>query len=211
VAPLVPFSESTLSRCAGAGHRFCESYLALARPNRSGETPVDLLFAPNHMWLSVSEEGMCHLGLDAFAANVAHPVERVTFVTAAGTRRPTIALQVEGIEWPMTFPNPMLIRNVNTGLQTHPDRLSEDPYGTGWLFEGWEIPDRTRTGLIAGPAAAAWITEERRRLSRFVNDTQGLCADGGEAARGIAHLLPRGVVVALFQQFFGRTEWSVEE
>src|SRR5690242_16596125 len=115
VAPLVPFSESTLSRCAGAGHRFCESYLALARPNRSGETPGDLLFAPNHMWLSVSEEGMCHMGLDAFATHVAHPVERVTFVTAAGTRRPTIALQVNGIEWPMSFPNPMLIRNVNTG------------------------------------------------------------------------------------------------
>ena len=53
VAHLVPFSDSTLSRCAGAGYRYCETYLALARPRKSPEPPPDLLFSPNHLWLAV--------------------------------------------------------------------------------------------------------------------------------------------------------------
>jgi len=54
------------------------------------------------------------------------------------------------------------------------------------------------------------MAEERQRLSRFVNDSEQLCADGGEAAPGVAQLLSRAGVVSLFQEFFGRTTWSVE-
>ena len=211
MTPLVPFSDSTLSRCSGAGYRYCDTYLSLARPHKSAAPPDDLLFAPNHLWLAVSGEGLCHIGLDAFAADMAQRIDRLTFVTPGGTRRPTIALQVNGVEWPVTFPNPLLIKSVNTHLQIHPGRITEDPYGAGWLIEGWEIPDRTRAGLIGGPRAAAWMAEERQRLSRFVNDSEQLCCDGGEAAPGVAHLLPHAGVVALFQNFFGRTSWSVEE
>ena len=211
VAPLVPFSESTLSRCAGAGYRYCETYLALARPRKSPEPPADLLFSPNHLWLDVGKGGLCHIGLDAFLANVAGRIDGVTFVNSTGTRRPTVALRVNGVEWPLTFPNPLLIQGVNTHLQIHPQRIADDPYGSGWLFEGWEVPERTRAGLVGGPQAAAWMAAERQRLSRFVNDSEQLCADGGEAAPGVAHLLPRAGVVGLFQQFFGRTAWTAEE
>ena len=65
--------------------------------------------------------------------------------------------------------------------------------------------------MIGGPRAAAWMAEERQRLSRFVNDSEQICCDGGDAAPGVAHLLPRAGVVALFQKFFGRTSWSAEE
>ncbi|MBS1858149.1 MAG: hypothetical protein JST11_22450 [Acidobacteria bacterium] len=211
VARLVPFSESALSRCAGAGYRFCETYLALARPHKSADPPPDVLFAPNHLWLAVSEEGLCHVGVDGFLAEVAHSVDGVTFVTGGGTRRPTVALTVNGVEWPMTFPNPMMIQSVNTHLQTHPGRIAEDPYGAGWLFEGWEIPGRTRAGLMDGPRVAAWMAAERQRLSSFVHEAGQVFGDGGEAAPGVARLLPRASVVTLFQQFFGRTAWTAEE
>jgi len=210
VAPLVPFSES-LSRCSGDGFRYCDTYLALARPHKGTEPPPDLLFAPNHLWLEVGENGLCHIGLDKFLADTAGRVEGVTFVTAGGTRRPTVALRVNGVEWPISFPNPMLIQGVNTHLQANPQRIADDPYGAGWLFEGWEIPERTRAGLIGGPRVAAWMAEEKHRLSRFVNDSEQVCGDGGEAAPGVARLLPRAGVVALFQQFFGRTAWTAEE
>ncbi len=211
VAHLVPFSDSTLSRCAGAGYRYCETYLALARPRKSPEPPPDLLFSPNHLWLAVDDGGLCHIGLDGFVANVAGRIDGVTFVNSAGTRRPTVALRVNGVEWPLAFPNPLLIQGVNTHLQIHPQRIADDPYGSGWLFEGWEVPERTRAGLIGGPQAAAWLAAERQRLSRFVNDSEQICGDGGDAAPGVAHLLPRGGVVALFQQFFGSTAWIAEE
>jgi glycine cleavage system H lipoate-binding protein len=210
VARLVPFSESSLSRCSNGGHRYCDNYLGIAHPHR-GEPSAELLFTPNHLWLDVNEDGMCHVGLDSFLASVVHRVEGITFVTHSGTRRPVVTVRVDGVEWPIAFPNPLLIQGVNINLQSHPERVTQDPYGSGWLFEGWELPNRTRDGLIAGPRAAAWMSEERQRLSRFVNDNQQLCADGGEAAPGVAHLLPRASVIALFQQFFGRTGWTAEE
>ena len=210
VAPLVPFSES-LSRCSGGGYRYCESYLALARPHKTVEPPPDLLFTPNHLWLAIGEEGLCHIGIDAFTAHIARTIDAITFVTPAGTRRPAVALQINGVEWPITFPNPMLIQAVNTHLQIHPQRAADDPYGAGWLFEGWEIPERTRAGLIGGPTATAWMAEEQKRLSRFINDQEHIAGDGGEAVGGVARLLPRPSVVALFHKFFGRTTWTAEE
>src|SRR5207253_2648693 len=57
VAKLVPFSESQLSRCTSGGYRYCDSYLALARPRKGLEAPPDLLYAPNHMWLDAADDG----------------------------------------------------------------------------------------------------------------------------------------------------------
>jgi glycine cleavage system H lipoate-binding protein len=211
VAKLVPFNESKTSRCNSGSYRFCESYLALARPHRAAEPPADLFFAPNHFWMDGGEDGLCHIGVDAFLAHVVRTIDGVTFVTTKGTRRPTVAIQVNGVEWPLTFPNPVLIQSVNSYLQSNPGRITSDPYGAGWLFEGFEVPGRTRAGLISGDRAAAWLEEERRRLTTYVHAKQAPNADGGEAAPGIARALTRADAVALFEQFFGRTTWTAEE
>ena len=65
----------------------------------------------------------------------------------------------------MTFPNPLLIQKVNGCLRSDPQRILADPYGSGWLFAGWELPERTRAGLMGGPPAAAWQAEERELLA----------------------------------------------
>ena len=211
VAKLIPFTESKSSRCNSGAYRYCETYLSLARPHGVSEPPPGLLFAPNHLWLEGGEDGLCHIGLDSFLVHVVRTVDGVTFVTPNGTRRPTVALQVNGVEWPLTFPNPVQIQSVNTYLQSNPARIAADPYGAGWLFQGWEVPDRTRAGLISGEQAAAWLQEERRRLACYVHDKQALCADGGEAASGVARLLPRANMVALLHRFFGRATWTAED
>jgi hypothetical protein len=77
--------------------------------------------------------------------------------------------------------------------------LSADPYGSGWLFEGWEIPGRTRADLIGGDQAQAWLAVERERLTRTMDPA------------GAARLLPRTDVVSLFQQFFSRSDWAGEQ
>jgi glycine cleavage system H lipoate-binding protein len=211
VAKLIPFNESKSSRCNSASHRFCETYLSLARPHRGCDPTAGLLFAPNHLWLDGDEDGLCHIGIDAFLASVVRAVDSVTFVTSNGTRRPTVALQVNGIEWPLTFPNPVLIQSVNTYLQRHPERVTADPYGAGWLFEGWEVPDRTHAGLISGDRAAAWLDEERQRLSHYVHDRHIACGDGGETVPGVARLLAKPDAVTLFHHFFGRSNWAAED
>ena len=111
----------------------------------------------------------------------------------------------------MSFPNPLLIERVNSRVRSDPARLTVDPYGAGWLFEGWELPGRTRAGLISGQQAAAWQAEEQQRLAREIHQTHAVDCDGGVPVRGVAQLLPRQHLVCLFQHFFSRKDWTVEE
>lgn len=208
---LIPFSESEFSSCAGGGYHFCDSYLERAGRRNALAAPVGFLHAPNHFWLATEESGLCHIGIDAFLADVVANVEGVTFVTTHGTQRPVVALTVHGVEWPMTFPNPLLIHKVNHSVRSDPKRILADPYGAGWLFAGWELPERTRASLIGGPHATAWQAEEQERLAQEVHDCISLSCDGGKPVRGVGQLLPRPQLVCLLQHFFSSTRWGSKE
>ncbi len=210
ITKLVPFSDSELSSCTSDSYRYCDSYLLLARPHPSAPD-AELLFASNHFWLDREQTGLCHIGIDGFLADVAGGVEGVTFATLHGTHCPTVALTIHGVEWPMSFPNPVMIQKVNSRLRSDPARLTADPYGAGWLFEGYEVPERTRTGLVSGKQAEAWQAEERVRLEREIHETHAPGCDGGSPVRGVAQLLPRQHVVCLFQHFFSKRGWTAEE
>jgi len=191
-----------MSSCTTGGHRYCDLYLSLAQPHGALARPTDLLYAPNHFWLAVEDSGFCHIGIDAFLAEVVGKVDDVTFVTKHHTQRPAVALTINGLEWPMTFPNPLRIEKVNVQLRGDPSRLTSDPYGSGWLFAGWEAPGRTRTALITGPNAAAWEAEEREKLTCELHDKFELSCDGGQHVRGVAELMSRQARLYLLQRFF---------
>lgn len=204
---LIPFSESQLSSCTTGGYRYCESYLTLARPHGAMAPSADLLYSPNHFWLAAEESGLCHIGIDAFLADFVGKVDEITFVTTHGTQRPVIAINVHGVEWPLAFPNSMLIQKVNSHLRGDPARLTVDPYGSGWLFYGWELPGQTKAGLISGPPAAAWQTEEEERMAREVHESLQVNGDGGRPVRGVGQLLSRPQLVCLLQHFFSHRTW----
>lgn len=209
IPKLVPFSDSQLSSCTSEAYRYCDSYLHLAQPHAT--TPsATLLYAPNHFWLDAESSGLCHIGVDGFLADVAGTVDGVTFVSTLGTRCPALSLTIHGVEWPMSFPNPLMIQKVNSRVRSDPARLTADPYGTGWLFEGWEVPGRTRNGLISGLQAQAWQAQERERLAREIHETHAPGCDGGIPVRGVAQFLSRQDRVCLFQHFFSKTDWVVE-
>jgi glycine cleavage system H lipoate-binding protein len=208
---LIPFSESQLSNCATDGYRYCDSYLALARPHGALASPAGLLYSPNHFWLATEESGLCHIGIDSFLAEVVGSIDGLTFVTTHGTQQPVVAFTVRGVEWPMTFPNPLLIQKVNGHLRSDPKRLTADPYGAGWLFAGWEVPERTRAGLITGPHAAAWQAEEQERLAEEIHGTVAQGCDGGRPVRGVGQLLPRQELICLLQHFFSGKHWGPKE
>jgi glycine cleavage system H lipoate-binding protein len=208
---LIPFSESQLSSCTSGGYRYCDSYLSVARPHGVLTPPPNLLYSPNHFWLAVEDSGLCHIGIDAFLSEVVANVDGLTFVTTHGTQRPVIALNVHGVDWPMTFPNPLLIQKVNCYVRSDPKRVISDPYGSGWLFSGWELPGRTRAGLITGPPAVAWQEEEQERLAQEIHETPGLSCDGGRPMSGVGKLLSRQQLVCLFQHYFSNTHWGPKE
>jgi len=210
IPKLVPFSESQLSSCTSDNFRYCDSYLHLAQPHAT-KPPANLLYASNHFWLDAEDSGLCHIGIDGFVADVAGNVDGVTFVTSHGTHRPALALTIHGVEWPMSFPNPVMIQKVNSRLRSDPSRLTADPYGAGWLFEGWEVPGRTRAGLISGQQAKAWQEEERERLTDEIHEGHAPGCDGGMPVRGIAQFHSRPDLVCLFQHFFSKTDWTVEK
>jgi len=210
VTKLVPFSESELSSCTSNSYRYCDSYLTLARPHPSSP-PNHLLYAPNHFWLDVEESGLCHIGIDGLLADVAGSIDGVTFVTPHGTHCPTVAFTISGVEWPMSFPNPLMIEKVNCRLRSDPARLTADPYGGGWLFEGWDLPGRTRAGLIGGQPGTVWQAQERDRLAREIHNEHAPGGDGGQVVRGVARLLSRQHLVRLLQHFFSKRDWVVEE
>jgi len=211
ITKLVPVNDSQLSSCTSGGYRYCDSYLTLARPHATTPPGRSLYYAPNHFWLDAEESGLCHIGIDAFLADVAGSVDATTFVTTAGRDCPAVVLTLHGVDWPMTFPNLLLLQKVNARLRSDPARLTADPYAAGWLFEGWEVPGRTRSSLITGGHAAAWQAEERERLGRAVRDLGAPVCDGGSPVRGVARWLPRQQLVCLLQRFFASRGWAGEE
>jgi glycine cleavage system H lipoate-binding protein len=190
VRKFVPYSEPSGCRCAGDGFRYCDAYLTLAHPRDPGaaipppgrfgmreyrmegiRVPEWLRYTVNHMWLDLSDEGLCHIGMDAFAARVIGAAERVSFVTLRGVARPGAVVTVRGVDLHLVFPNPIHITGVNLYLRADPARLTAAPYTQGWLFEGrapealQSEPDLEVTnGLITGPGAEAWMRKELRRL-----------------------------------------------
>jgi glycine cleavage system H lipoate-binding protein len=210
VTKLVPFSGSQISSCMSNSYRYCDSYLTLARPHVSS-AGTSLLYAPNHFWLDVEESGLCHIGVDQFLSDVAGRIDGVTFVTLRGTHCPALALTIHGVDWPISFPNPIMIQKVNTRVRSDPARLGADPYGAGWLFEGWELPGKTRSGLVSGEQAAAWQAEERERLAHDIHELQPVACDGGSPVNGVAQLLPRENLVCVLQRFFSKRDWTVED
>jgi glycine cleavage system H lipoate-binding protein len=232
----VPWSESPELRCTHDGHRFCELFLAAAGPAARGPAlpsadhpeeaeaaliegvlvPGWLYYADNHMWLDEGDDGLCHVGLDAFLTQQVESVERLTFLTVKGAVRPTAVLTVRGVDLTLVFPRRLPLVAANMRLRSHLDRLVADPYGLGWLFTArWDEGRRAHpepplgTGLRRGRAARAWMASEVRRLATVVHERHlhshteaALPADGGHPAPGLLRRLEHEEVLRHFATFF---------
>ncbi len=229
VPKYIPYSESSLCRCGNDTHRYCEHYLAIASPGGGSpagtsaagrrdtdvdgiDVPAGLGFSRNHLWMDVGDDGSCHVGADAFLAHVLGSLDRLVFVTPNGTRRPAVVLSVKGVDLKLVFPNPIRITETNLALHSHPERLVNDPYGTGWLFEGVasKAPSAPADSLLRGPGAVAWMREEVSRLDHAVHELASrpgadgvrLMADGGACTGGIPSHLTREDSIRLLYAFF---------
>jgi glycine cleavage system H lipoate-binding protein len=220
----VPWSESPDLRCAHDGHRYCELFLAAAGargpalpstdPDESGTAVVDglplpgwLFYADNHMWLDAGDDGLCHLGVDAFLTRLIGTVERLTFLTVKGDVRPAVVLTVGGVDLTLVFSQHMPLVAANTRLRSALEHLALDPYGLGWLFTARS--DASRPGLRHGRAARDWMASEVGRLGTVVHELllhprAGVAApaDGGRPAPGFLRHLERDDVLRLFAAFF---------
>lgn len=233
VTKYIPYTESLLSQCGTDSHRYCDLYLALAHPENTAPSegqagqstageesiseirvPTSLWYAPNHMWLDITEEGTLHIGIDEFLAKTLGSIDTISFVTAKGIQRPTVAFTVRGVDMQLVFPNPICVLRANTYLRTNPKKLLTNPYSYGWLYEG-EILKSSEvnsvcTHLITGKQAVEWMKHEVERMSAFAHervaqaDSNGavLMADGGGFYSGIAQHISRDEILQMSNEFF---------
>ena len=237
----VPWSASPELRCAHDGHRYCELFLAAGRsrrePARPGledgvvheaagvPMPGWLHYAPNHLWLDPGDDGLWHVGADAFVSQLLGTVERLAFLTVKGTARPAVVLTARGVDLALALGRELPIVAANTHLRSSLDRLTADPYGLGWLFAVRAPATRARSdaaargdadgpaeglapGLRHGAAAREWMDHEVRRLTGALHarlESSGgerLAADGGRFAPGLLEHLDREEVLRMFASFF---------
>ncbi len=245
VTKFIPYSEAPFSRCSNSNHQYCEHYISLAYPESAGKKfsekedpgqngkdrpqeyivegirmPSRLFYTPNHMWFDRSEDGSCHVGVDAFFTRVFGPVEAVSFVTTKGVNRPSVVLTVNGVDMEVVFPNKLLLTGLNVYLRATPDKLTADPYGSGWLFEGLEVRGGSREeDFLSGRKARVWMKSEAERLTRYVHaelsrvELNGsmLMTDGGECPQSLALSLNRDELLRVFHSFFSPyVSWRIQ-
>ena len=206
VAKFVPYSESLISRCGNDSFRYCEVYLGMAHPgiDAAGDglpTPGWLRYSANHMWLDVTEDGVCHAGIDAFLSRALGKVDRISYVWQKGARRPAAVFTVNGVDLEVAFPNTMMLTGCNLYLRADPSRLASDPYTAGWLFEGAPL-EETGRDLMDSETARVWMHDEQARMNEFLQQQTGCTADGGMFAAGLARVLDREQMLTLFHEFF---------
>lgn len=231
VTRYIPATPALLSRCKTDSHLYCDLFRVMSGecpPAATAEghelgagtmematVPAHLSLSPNHMWLDVAADGQCHVGIDAFVAALLGTVDKVSFINGRVSARPVAVLSMGGVDLQMVFPNPMSVTAANVYLRTEPSRLTADPYGAGWLFEGNAdaLPGGRQAlgaGLLPGERAAAWLSEESGRLDAFVHerlarpqaDGTRCIADGGRVIAPLAPHLDHDALIDLFNEFF---------
>jgi len=224
VSRFIPYHEPPLSRCDSDAHRYCDVYLCAAQPQPSDggrhevvvsgiRIPTWLDYYPNHIWLDSDGGGFCHFGVDAFMARVLGAIQRITFLMQGGVQRASAVFTVQGTDLEVTLPNPIVLTASNVYLRANPDKLTADPYGTGWLFQGVQSPDQPdmAAGAIHGDAVLPWMEAEIGRMSAFLGDCWNarrgtrMMNDGGVFREGVLELLSREDTLRLFHEFF----WSL--
>lgn len=230
----IPNASVLPSRCSTEAYRHCGVYLEWTRrrpvssPRSDSQraradvatvdgipVPLDLAYAPNHLWLERGADGTCTIGPDGFLVRVIGHADGVTFVPSRPGVRPFVVLSVTGVELPLAFPLLVERTGINYSLRAEPQRLSDDPYGSGWLFDGVlrahaAATDELTRPFVTGGDAVRWMRCEVDRLSAQLHaqlgrsEEHGLraAADGGTFASGIARTLHREDALRLFAEFF---------
>ncbi|HVN05165.1 MAG TPA: hypothetical protein VMT86_12145 [Bryobacteraceae bacterium] len=222
VSRFIPYSDPLLSRCGSDSYRYCDVYLGAANSSapvaaeRSERAvggmlvPNWLHYSANHMWLDATMGGACHLGVDAFCTRALGTVERITFLKDGGIDRPHAVLTLRGMDLEVVFPNPVLLTASNRYLRANPGKLTADPYGAGWLFQGVQLPGQApaTSSLIRGDAIVPWIESEIAHMSAFLAGCRMAqqeavsMADGGVFSPGVIQQLSREDALRLFHEFF---------
>ena len=103
-----------------------------------GMTSPDLRFTPQHEWLQVRDDGTFRVGITDFAQDSLGDIVFVglptvgTVVSAGGPLGEVESTKsVSEVYAPLSG----VVVAVNDAVETAPETINDDPYGSGWLLE----------------------------------------------------------------------------
>jgi glycine cleavage system H lipoate-binding protein len=230
VTKYVPYSESTIIRCGNDGYRYCDLFLSVAATNEDGtlddnvqktivdgiQLPTGLAYTSNHMWLDLSANGMCHIGVDGFLTRVFPGVDAISFLPSSNSHLQTVVLTVHDVDLHLAFPFPVNVTRVNSYLRVDVQKLVSRPYGAGWLYEGSLVDVNSFESAFAlsnvfrGADAIQWMRSEVHHLSEFIHNRiipsqftgQPVMMDGGVVQSDFFKHLTKQELLQIFNEFF---------
>ena len=120
-------------------------------------------------------------------------------------------LTVRGVDLTLAFPEALPIVAANLRLRASLDRLTADPYGSGWLFEARLPADEPPAGAPAIASAAAppravdggrGAARHRVVHARFSPGAARLAADGGASRPTCWTSSTARTILRLFAELF---------
>jgi hypothetical protein len=168
------------------------------------------------MWLDQADDGLCHIGVDAFLAYFFQRIEAINFLPALSSALPTTVLTIHGVDLHLVFPFPMNVTRINSYLRADVHKLVSYPYSAGWLYEGTLLEPNSlqstapASSLLRGTGAVQWMKSELSHLSEFIHEQiipnhiagQPVMMDGGIVHPDFLHHSNKQELLHLFNEFF---------
>jgi len=185
-----------------------EAGMRKASPIVAGyEIPEHLRFHQGHAWALGESPNLVRAGIDDFAAKLIGEAEEVNLPQRGQWIRQgqkVWSFRVNGELIEMVSPIEGTVNDVNDEVARHPETLTSDPYGNGWLMTV-QAPD-TKTNynnLLTGSMARSLMADSAKKLAAYIPESNlALAQDGGKVHGEIAKQLPADKYVAITKEFF---------
>lgn len=170
------------------------------------DLPPGLFVGPGHVWLGIEPDGRVTLGADRLPAALLGGLDRVETVAPGSEvrRGDTLAVLHRGSRvLPLAAPVDGVVGKVNPFASAHPDGVSTDPFGGGWLCT--LSPRNLAAGLKnlrVAEEAGEWMRSELSRLRDFLTGV------AGQGSLATATLPDGGLPVAGVAAHLGDAEWA---
>lgn len=136
------------------------------------QVPEGIHLASQHTWVKPDPTGGLEIGADALIVRAVGAVRRIILpkvgeqVTAG---QPLFRLEHNGCV--ATIPSAITgrVMAVNSRLADHPELLSSDPYGSGWIcYLNPTRAEQSAPSVRFGEQAAMWLETEFARFREFI-------------------------------------------
>jgi glycine cleavage system H protein len=126
------------------------------------EFPDQLRYTKEHEWVAV-EGALGRVGITDFAQDALGDVVFVQLPDVGANVSATSSIaEVESTKSVSDIYAPLsgTVTEVNTGLESTPEQLNQDPYGDGWIFV-IEMSDASQVDSLLDAAAYRRLVEEQ--------------------------------------------------